>query len=129
MKRQKINLNTWEKFREVGKWFKDFSSLAGISQYRISDNKISKICWILLYWFGLIFTLLLVEQSFRRYLSHPYVTKVERKNNFSSPFPSVTICNPNRVHCKHLYNLLKECHQVCSSRKFYPSLSFYFIHQ
>ena len=47
-----------------------------------------------------------------RYLTNPYVTKVERKNAFSSPFPSVTICNPNRVHCKHLYDGIKACHKV-----------------
>ena len=112
MKEQKVNLNAWQKFRRVQKWFKDFSSVAGISQYRISDNKVSKAFWLTLYCFGLVVTLFLVEKSFRRYLSHPYVTKVERKNEFSSAFPSVTICNPNRVHCKHLYNRLKECNTV-----------------
>ena len=114
MKKQKANATTWQKFLEVGKWFIDFSSLSGISQYRISDNKISKTFWILSYWLGLAFTIMLVNQSFQRYLTHPYVTKVERKNAFSSPFPSVTICNPNRVHCKHLYSRIKECQKVWS---------------
>ena len=112
MKKQKANATTWQKFLEVGKWFIDFSSLSGISQYRISDNKISKTFWILSYWLGLAFTIMLVNQSFQRYLTNPYVTKVERKNAFSSPFPSVTICNPNRVHCKHLYDTIKACQKV-----------------
>ena len=112
MKGHKSNLNAWQKFCEVGKWFRNFSSLSGISQYRISDNKISKTFWILSYWLGLAFTLMLVNQSFQRYLTNPYVTKVERKNSFSSPFPSVTICNPNRVHCKHLYDTIKACQKV-----------------
>ena len=112
MKGPKTNLNPWQKFREAGKWFGNFSSLSGISQYRISDNRVSKACWISLYWLGIAFTFVLVEKSFRRYLSHPHVTKMERKNNFASPFPSVTICNPNRVHCKHLYSRIKTCHKV-----------------
>ena len=112
MKGPKVNLNPWQKFCEVGKWFGNFSSVSGISQYRISDNRVSKLCWISLYWLGIAFTFVLVEKSFRRYLSHPHVTKMERKNNFASPFPSVTICNPNRVHCKHLYSRIKTCHKV-----------------
>ena len=118
MKERKVNLNVWQKFREVGKWFKDFSSLSGISQYRISDNRISKLCWISLYWIGLAFTILLVDKSFRRYLEHPSVTKVERKNGIASPFPSITICNPNRVHCKHLYKRIKTCYKVCILKVF-----------
>ena len=114
MKKQKTSLNTWQTLAKVGKWFRGFSSLAGISQYRISDNRISKTCWISLYWLGVACTSFLVYQSFERFVSHPYVTQVERKNAYSSRFPSVTICNPNRVHCKHLYSRIKECQKVWS---------------
>ena len=125
MKKQKTSLNTWQKLAKVGKWFRGFSSLAGISQYRISDNRISKTCWISLYWLGVACTSFLVYQSFERFVSHPYVTKMERKNAYSSRFPSVTICNPNRVHCKHLYSRIKECQTVWSLSALWKTKSYH----
>ena len=104
--------NVWQNCQRIATGVKGLSSLAENSKYRMWDKTISKILWRLIYFVGIVFTVLLVIASFQRYLSHPYVTKVERKNEFSSAFPSVTICNPNRVHCKHLYNRLKECNTV-----------------
>ena len=101
-----------QKLKQTFGWFEEFCSWSGISQYRISDNKISKSFWLALYWLGLCLTLLLVKSSINRLLSHPFTTKVERTNNFAAQFPSVTICNPNRIHCKRLLGLIQTCSRV-----------------
>ena len=104
--------NVWQRCQRIATGVKGLSSLAENSKYRMWDKTISKILWRLIYFVGIVFTVLLVIASFQRYLSNPYVTKMERKNAYSSPFPSVTICNPNRIHCKHLYNRIKVCQKV-----------------
>ena len=110
-----------QKLKQIFGWFNEFCSWSGISQYRISDNKISKAFWLVLYWLGLCLTLLLVKSSINRLLSHPFTTKVGRTNNFAAQFPSVTICNPNRIHCKNLLGLIQTCSRV---REFPFILSF-----
>ena len=101
-----------QKLKQIFGWFNEFCSWSGISEYRISDNKISKAFWLVLYWLGLCLTLLLVKSSINRLLSHPFTTKVGRTNNFAAQFPSVTICNPNRIHCKRLLGLIQTCSRV-----------------
>ena len=106
--------NIMARLQKVAKWFEDFSSLSGISQYRISDNRISKYLWLLLYFAGLSGTIGMVIIAFDRYLSHEFLTVVQRQNQFSVDFPSVTICNPNRIHCQHLYDMIENCIKVGS---------------
>ena len=97
---------------KVSKWFQDFSSMSGISQYRTSDNKVSKYIWFVLYLAGLCGTIIMVKIALGRYLGHAFLTVVTRENQFSVDFPSVTICNPNRIHCQHLYDMIDNCTKV-----------------
>ena len=105
-------LSTIRKYFKIQDWFVGFTSLSGISQYRISDNKHSKRFWLCMYVFGLCWTAIIVHDAVERYLGKPFVTKVSRLSKFSSKFPSVTICNPNRIHCQHLYDMIDKCAQV-----------------
>ena len=106
------NQNLLARLLKVAKWFEDFSSLSGISQYRLSDNKLSKCLWLFLHFGGLFGTIAMVRIAMLRYLGHEFVTVVRRENQFSVDFPSVTICNPNRIHCQHLYDMIDECTKV-----------------
>ena len=112
MKDTETEIGLLEKMKQTSQWFREFCSWSGISQYRISDNKISKAFWMILYWLGVCFTLILVKSSINRFFSYPFITKVGRESNFTAEFPSVTICNPNRIHCKHLLDLIQTCSKV-----------------
>ena len=112
MKDTEKEIGLFQKIKQTSEWFRGFCSWSGISQYRISDNKISRAFWMILYWVGLCLTLVLVKSSINRFFSYPFITKVGRESNFTAEFPSVTICNPNRIHCKHLLDLIQTCSKV-----------------
>ena len=112
MKDPKTDILLFQKLKQTCIWFNEFCSWSGISQYRVSDNKISKAFWLVLYIAGLSLTSLLVWSSFKRLLDYPFTTKVGRTNKFAANFPSVTICNPNRIHCEHLLDLIEACSKV-----------------
>ena len=121
MKDTEKEIGLLEKMKQTSQWFREFCSWSGISQYRISDNKISKAFWMILYGLGVCFTLVLVNSSINRFFSYPFITKVGRESNFTAEFPSVTICNPNRIHCKHLLDLIQTCSKV---RKYHYIIMF-----
>ena len=104
--------NVFARLHKVSKWFDQFTSFSGVSQYRISDNKISKCLWLFLFVCGLWGTTFMVRTALLKYLGHAFITVVRRENQFSVDFPSVTICNPNRIHCQHLYDMIDECTKV-----------------
>ena len=49
---------------------------------------------------------------FKDFLNFPVITGVTLEQNSSIEFPSVTICNENRVHCGNLHNYIKICNDV-----------------
>ena len=103
-------------------WFWKFTSLGGFTQCRDSDNSVSKCAWFILALLGYGCTLYSVWFSIDGFLKHEYTTKVSYKTGTAFKtkinFPSVTICNKNRVHCGHLYDLIQNCTKVkyCYSR-------------
>ena len=96
----------------VWKWFYEFNSFAGISQIRTTDTKISKFVWLILFVLALGLTSFLVFQSLDTYLKYDTVTTINVRSEPRIDFPSVTICNQNRIHCRHLYNLIQNCTKV-----------------
>ena len=102
------------KSRIVGvlKWGYEFTSIAGITQLRTTDYKISKWAWFMLATFGIILTGYTVTQCIQRYMAHESVTTIAIRSAYKLDFPSVTICNENRVHCRKLYDLIRNCTKV-----------------
>ena len=100
----------------VWKWFYEFNSFAGITQIRTTDTKISKFVWLILFVLALGLTSFLVFQSLETYLKHETVTTINVRSEPKIDFPSVTICNQNRIHCRHLYNLIQNCTKVRRKR-------------
>ena len=98
--------------KDVIKWGYGFTSVAGVTQYRDTDCKTSKVSWFFITIVGTLFTLFSVYGCFRSYFAYNTVTTVGITNEISTSFPSVTICNQNRVHCGHLYNLIRNCTRV-----------------
>lgn len=56
-----------------------------------------------------VYSLVVVMISF---LQYPVITTVSLVSNTSLDFPTVTICNSNRVHCGRLAKLIQRCHGV-----------------
>ena len=112
MHKQRFDSGFTTKLLDVLRWGYGFSSIAGISHIRDTDCKTSKIAWFLLGNLGIILTGCTVYQCFFSFLSYGTITTVSVHNIPKLKFPSVTICNHNRVHCRHLYNLIRKCTQV-----------------
>ena len=112
---------TEEKYRKktskyVFSWFWNFTSLAGFTQCRDTDTVVSKGFWFILALTGWALTSYTTYSTILSFLAYDIVTKTTFKTGqvFQSnvTFPSVTICNSNRVHCGHLYDLINKCEKV-----------------
>ena len=93
-------------------WFSHFTSIPGFAQARASDNKYSRCAWTILFIFGAVLTIILVHSSISSYLEFRSVTTITNEFVSMLKFPSVTICNLNRVHCGHLYDMISRCEKV-----------------
>ena len=100
------------KIIDVIKWSYEFCSTAGITQAKATDCKISKAAWIIIFLVGTGITYWSMIKCLQGYLSHGHVTSMDIKSEARVDFPSVTICNQNRVHCLNLYNLIRNCTEV-----------------
>ena len=89
-----------------------FTSLAGISQSRASDCKLHKWVWILFFVVGFSLTTYQVINALLTFTKHNTETSITLINKVRLDFPSVTVCNQNRVHCRHLYNLILDSNKV-----------------
>ena len=68
--------------------------------------------WWLLYFGGAVGTAVTVTLVLADYFKFDVVTRVRVKRiNDGIDFPSVTLCNKNRVHCGRLLDMIVECEQ------------------
>ena len=109
--------STTTKIINVLKYGYGFTSLAGISQSRASDCKLHKWVWITFFIVGFTFTAFQVISSLLTYKQYNTETSITLTNKVRLDFPSVTICNHNRVHCRHLYNLILNNKKVSTAFK------------
>ena len=93
-------------------WFTNFTSIPGFAQARTSDNKYSRCAWSILFIIGAVLTIRGLQASISSYLEHRSVTTITNEFVSMLKFPSVTICNLNRVHCGHLYDMISRCEKV-----------------
>ena len=109
-KEQEIGLRT--RVTNALKWGYNFTSISGVTQVRDTNCQKSKFLWMLLAFFGFGFTSWTVNKTVQNYFDFESVTTINVKNEKVIDFPSVTVCSQNRVHCKHLYDLIKTCTEV-----------------
>ena len=104
--------------KNVLSWYWNFTQLPGFTQCRDTDTLLSKGFWFILAIVGWIFTGISTYSTIASFLQHEILTKTQFDTGtvFKTKltFPSVTICNSNRVHCDHLYHLIHECEKVYS---------------
>ena len=99
--------------RGVLDWFVKFTSIGGFTQARDSDNNISKLVWSVLFLVGLTLTILGIVNMVIYFLEYNITTNIELGHNTSGMvFPSVAVCNQNRIHCGHLYDKILQCSKV-----------------
>ena len=98
--------------KEVYEWFKNFSSLGGYNQYVLSENFASKFFWMVLTLIGLGITFYSIERTFHGFFDYNVITSVGISDNATLLFPTVTICNSNRVHCGQLHDKINNCIKV-----------------
>ena len=109
--------------RKVLKWFVNFTSLGGFTQTRDSDNKISTVIWGALFLAGLVLTIWSIVVLIIAYYEYNIVTNIALGHNSSGIiFPSVAVCNQNRIHCGHLYDKIVTCSKVKMSKSFDSSV-------
>ena len=87
---------------EVYKWFTNFTSLQGYTQFLASKERRSKQFWAILTLIGLIFTMVSLERNFDSFFDYNVTVSISVTDNTTLKFPTVTICNLNRVHCGRL---------------------------
>ena len=99
-------------FPKVWTWYSTFTSVEGLVQFFASKNVISKAYWLIILVAATVATSINVFNVFEDFLSYPVVTDVKVIQNSSIEFPSVTICNTNRVHCGNLLKYVSTCQNV-----------------
>ena len=97
---------------DVLKWGYLFTSINGIVQVRSTDGNVSKLCWCIFTIIGFFATSYLVFVSVRSFYAYNTITTVGIFSELTTEFPAITICNQNRVHCGHLYDLIENCTSV-----------------
>ena len=110
----------YSKIVNILDWGYHFTSLSGVTQVRDTDCKISKASWFLFAILGLGLTCYLVTNCFQSLLAYETETTIDIRNPLEVEFPSVTICNQNRVHCGNLYQLIVRCTKVNIIEKCLP---------
>ena len=97
---------------DVLKWGYLFTSINGIVQVRSTDGNVSKLCWCIFTIIGFFATSYLVFVSVWSFYEYNTITTVGIFSELTTEFPAITICNQNRVHCGHLYDLIENCTSV-----------------
>ena len=99
--------------RKVWEWFVNFNSIGGFTQARDSDNKVSTFIWTILFLVGFGLTLNGLSDQILFFLEYNSTMNIELAHNSSGMiFPSVAVCNQNRIHCGHLYEKIISCSKV-----------------
>ena len=101
---------------DVSAWFWNFTSFAGFTQSRDSDNLISKYVWLILAILGYGITFFTCYKTINTFFAFETNTRITFKTGTAFKtkigFPSVTVCNSNRIHCGHLYDAITNCTKV-----------------
>ena len=106
---KKKGLGTSSTLKDVHSWYMGFTSIGGLSQYASNDLTVSKVFWLILFLVGMALTLMNFIQVLIDIALNKVTTTTTLEQQASLPFPGVTICNQNRVHCGNLYDMISAC--------------------
>ena len=102
-----------KKLKELVTSFVDTSSLGGITQHgRAHRSWLGKIAWALILLVGAGWTCYNFVLTVIQYRQYNSITTIDSVNHPHLPFPAVSICNLNPIHCGNFYQLLLQCKNV-----------------
>ena len=89
--------------------YQKFSNTGGRHQFDTPNMSFSKVIWCVLLLAGAVLTIVSTYHVFQEFMSFNVVTKVIINSVPELPFPAVTICNQNRIHCGNLKIAIQNC--------------------
>ena len=98
-----------QSFKSVFVWFMNFTSIGGLSQSKADRGPIAKLFWMIMFFLGLAGTFPLILNVVQDYLDKAIITTVTVSSLPTVPFPGVTICHYNKVHCGNLLERIEWC--------------------
>ena len=93
-----------------GWWTK--TSISGVSNAGNAKHLSRRICWMVIFIVLLVLTIYAVIGVFATYIAYPVETAISLKRFSNIDFPSVTVCNQNRVDCTRVMELIDLCDQT-----------------
>ena len=92
--------------KRIGNVLNEFggkTSIAGLANAYASESTSKKIYWGFLFLVGLVITFVALAQTVFDYLEFEVSTTIDLRSDSTVPFPAVSICNQNKVHCLNLF--------------------------
>ena len=96
----------------AGKILHEFArdtNIEGVNNAGRSPSNIRKAIWLLIFIFLAALTVQDLVSLTKEFLSWPVDVSTRIDHKDAIPFPSVTICNQNRVSCRRLKEFLARC--------------------
>ena len=79
------------------------TSIAGLVNAYQSESTSKIIYWGFLFLVGLVITFVALGQTALDYLEYEVSTSIDLRSDSTVPFPAVSVCNQNKVHCLNLF--------------------------
>jgi len=112
----------------AGKILHEFArdtNIEGVNNAGRSPSNIRKAIWLLIFIFLAALTVQDLVSLTKEFLSWPVDVSTRIDHKDAIPFPSVTICNQNRVSCRRLKEFLARCqsgHPDCKNKSILEQL-------
>lgn len=101
----KRNPYIWEVLMKTWHQYLTITTIPGLQNIYHASGRLSSCMWTLLFVIGFACTVRDVYTTTTEYLSYPVITSMTMDQVVALPFPSVTVCNLNRIHCTNLRKL------------------------
>jgi len=93
------------------------TNIEGVNNAGRAPSNIRKVIWLLIFTFLAVLTVQDLVSLTKEFLTWPVDVSTTIDHEDSIPFPSVTVCNQNRVSCRRLKEFLKRCQTGTSECK------------
>jgi hypothetical protein len=93
-----VLLKTWQQYLTI-------TTIPGLQNVHHASGRLSSCIWTILFIVGFACTVRDVYTTTTEYLAYPVITSMTMDQVEALPFPSVTVCNLNRIHCTNLRKL------------------------
>jgi hypothetical protein len=95
----------WEVLVKTWHQCLSITTIPGLQNIHHASGRLAACIWTLLFIVGLACTVRDVYTTSTEYLAYPVTTSMTMDQVAALPFPSVTVCNLNRIHCTNLRKL------------------------